>query len=184
MKYSTLTVLIAAFLLLFTSNLFAGDDDWETPYREALELGKSVQLPDKVDDLEGLAYTPPENVILENAITEALGNEAPECEAIKIAIDFDYNPYSVIKSVYSAGGQISLDQLCTCATAAGVMKEIVANAAKDAVSPLNDTIFEMDEIAQAKCLGGEEILAYTKKSAPLTKIWVKQQVKIDFTVFR
>lgn len=145
-------------------------EDWRDDYIEALERGKSVQLPSDQEQVEGLAYTPPEDVVLEEAITKAIERDAPACECLKIAIDFDYNPYSVIKNLYAAGGESKLDQLCMCATELGVMKAVIANAAADAVSPLNEPIFDRDEIAQSQCLGGEEALAYTAVSKPLSRM--------------
>ena len=98
---------------------------------------------------------------------------------MKIAIDFEYNAYSVLKYLYAAGGQLGVDQLCMCATEAGVMKAIIAKAAMDAVTPLNEPVFDRDEITQSQCLGGEEILAYTALAKPLPRIPVEYRDKKD-----
>lgn len=158
------------FLILVgtTSQVYAGD--WRIEYMDALEAGKAVELPQGQTQAEGLAYTPPEEVVLEEAISRAMEKKAPACECMKIAVDLDYNPYSVLKNIYSAGGDLELDQLCICATEAGIMKAIIAKAAKKAVSPLGEPIFKRDEIAQSQCLGGEEGLPYTPSAKALKKI--------------
>jgi len=160
---------------------FVTAQNWRDDFVTALEKGKAVKLPDNQTKAEGLAYTPPEDVVLEEAIARAIENKAPPCQCMKIAIDFDYNPYSVIKNIYSAGGDIKLDQVCSCATEAGVMKAIIAKAAADAVSPLNEPIFKPNEIAQSQCLGGEEGLAYTQRHKPLYAIRVSSEPESNVT---
>ncbi|MEA1969412.1 MAG: hypothetical protein U9N77_14490 [Thermodesulfobacteriota bacterium] len=161
-------ILFAFVMTLFgicTTSLFA--KDWRSVFVAALEKGKTVELPAGQTPAEGLAYTPPEEVVLEEAVAKAMEEKAPACECMKIAIDYEYNPYLVLKNIYSSGGDVELDQLCMCATEAGVMKAIIANAAADAVSSLDEPVFDRDEISQSQCLGGEEGLAYTAAVRPL-----------------
>lgn len=178
MKYIKQTLILIGCIFLVASNAFS-DDDWRDDFISALEKGKAVQLPEGDAQTEGLAYTPPEDVVLEEAIAKAIERKAPACECMKIAIDFDYNPYSVLKNIYSAGGQVGLNELCMCATEAGVMKAVIAKAAMDAVTPLNEPVYDRDEIAQSQCLGGEEILAYTALTKPLPRIPVTDTNKKD-----
>ncbi|MCP4117795.1 MAG: hypothetical protein GY737_20835 [Desulfobacteraceae bacterium] len=154
----------------FTKNLPAAEAGWLDTYITALEEGKAAQLPQGQAGEEGLAYTPPEEIVLQEAVSKAMEQNAPVCECMKIAIDLEYNPYSVLKTIYASGGVVKLDQLCMCATEAGVMKAIVAKAAGDALSPTGTPLFHRDEIAQSQCLGGEEGLAYTASDVPLKTI--------------
>lgn len=183
MKKFTFFVTLITFLVLNLSVSGFAEEDWRDAYIASLEKGKAVQLEDTQEQSEGLAYTPPEDVVLEEAITKAMEKNAPACECLKIAIDFEYNPYSVLKNLYAAGGKAKLDQLCMCATEAGVMKAIIAQAAADAVSPLNDPIFDRDEIAQSQCLGGEEALAYTALDKPLPNIIIDRTPSKDPSTF-
>jgi hypothetical protein len=82
---------------------------------------------------------------------------------MKMAVDLEYNPYSVLKAIYSQGGDLEIDPLCTCATEAGVMKAVIARAAADAVTPLNEPVYDVDEIARSQCLSG---LAFTASEEP------------------
>ena len=143
----------------FSSNLPAAEENWRTAFISALEEGKTAQLPKSKE--EGLPYTPSEEIVLKDAISKAMAQKAPACECMKIAVDLEYNPYAVLKNIYASGGDLKLDQLCMCATEAGIMKAIIAKAAVDALSPTGDPLFDRDEITQSQCLGGEEGLAYT-----------------------
>lgn len=130
---------------------------WQEALQSALEKGKTAP---EAPESGGLAYTPSEETILEEALTAALAEEKGDrsCECMKMAIDLDYNPYSVLKAIYSVGGDLEIDILCSCATEAGVMKAVIAKAATDAVTPLNEPVYDVDEIARSQCLSG---LAYT-----------------------
>lgn len=179
MKKMTLFVSILTIIVMFSASLFAAearkDENWQNDYVAALKKGKAVQLPaGQTEPASGLAYTPPEGVVLREAISKALeaGKEDRVCECMKIAVDLDYNPYQVIKTIYEAGGELKVDQLCMCATEAGVMKAIVAKAAKEAVSPLGGPVFAPDEIAQTSCFRGEEGLAYTEAQSFPNEIYV------------
>jgi len=144
-----ITILSSIFVIaLFTSYCFAEDNLWENEFIQALQKGKTVVTRQS----GGLGYTPSESTVLEKAIKRAMDMKAPPCEAMKIAIDLKYNPYSVIKNVFSSGGEVDLNQLCMCATESGINKQIVAKAASDATSSLGTPIFPRDEIAQAQCL--------------------------------
>jgi hypothetical protein len=168
MKKITLCVTILTIIVMASTPLLAQDagkgDDWRNDYLATLKKGKAVTLPSGQPQATGLAYTPSEAVALQEAITKALETEKADrvCECLKIAVDLDYNAYLVIKTIYEAGGDLKIDQLCMCATEAGVMKAIIAKAAKEAVSPLGDPVYAPDEIAQTSCFRGEEGLAYTE----------------------
>lgn len=168
MKRVPLFVSMLTIIVMFSTALFAEDsrknEGWQNEFLTTLKKGKADQLPSGQTQAVGLAYTPSEPVILRDAISKALEKESGEraCECMKIAIDVGYNPYQVIKTIYETGGDLEIDQLCMCATEAGVMKAIVAKAAKDAVSPQGGPVYAPDEIAQTSCFRGEEGLAYTE----------------------
>jgi hypothetical protein len=167
MKKLTLLVSMLTIIVMLSTTLFAEDsrkdENWRDSYTATLKKGKTAQLPSGQTQAAGLAYTPPEAVALQEAIMKALEQEKGDrvCECMKIAVDLEYNPYLVIKTIYEAGGDLKIDQLCMCATEAGVMKAIIAKAAKEAVSPLGKPVYAPDEIAQTSCFRGEEGLAYT-----------------------
>ena len=167
---SIVMTLVALAGLITTTLSAAEEEGWQVAFTAALQEGKAGELPQGQSPAEGLAYTPPEELVLQEAVSEAMKQDAPACECMKIAIDLEYNPYAVLKSIYTAGGNIKLDQLCMCATEAGIMKAITAKAATDARWPSGLPVFHQDEIAQSQCLGGEEGLAYTPPDQPLKAI--------------
>lgn len=160
---AVLTLLILTFCTHLTPS--AAEQDWRTEYITALQDGKAVVTPTPGDG--GLAYTPSEEQVLMKAVSKAMEQEASACECMKIAIDLDYNPYDVLKSIYSTGGNVKLDQLCMCATEAGIMKAIIAKAASDALLPTGEPLFDLDEITQSQCLRSDQGLAYTPPEAGL-----------------
>ena len=153
MKNVLLTILLIFSLAIFSSICFAQENLWENNFVQALQKGRAAAN----NQGGGLGYTPAEESVLEKAIKEAMEMKAPPCEAMKIAVDLKYNPYAVIKNIFGYGGQVSLNQLCMCATESGINKQIIAKAAADAASPLGTPIFSRDEITQAQCIG----LGYT-----------------------
>ncbi len=148
MRTTIKAIIIVSILALLSSAGFAQDNQWENEFVLALQKGKALATTKN----KGLAYTPAQSTVLENAIKKAMDKKAPPCEAMKIAVDLKYNPYSVIKNIFSYGGEVDLNQLCMCATESGVNKQVIAKAATDAASPLGKPIFPRDEIAQAQCL--------------------------------
>ena len=176
MKNLTLFVSMLTIIVMCSATLFAEgqrtDEKWQNDYLAALKKGKSVQLPAGQTQAAGLAYTPPEAVVLQEAVSKALEKEKGDrvCECMKVAVDLEYNPYLVIKTIYEAGGDLEIDQLCMCASEAGVMKAIIAKAAREAVSPLGEPVYSPDEIAQTNCFRGEEGLAYTPGEIALAAI--------------
>ncbi|MDX9786771.1 MAG: hypothetical protein RBT11_08340 [Desulfobacterales bacterium] len=174
MKNLTWGIVTLTMVAIFSSILSAeeaiGPMDWRAVYRAALEKGKVA--PVNQAKPAGLAYAAPEEVVLAEAIAMALMAEKGErvCECLKIAIELEYNPYLVLKNIYAVGGDLEIDQLCMCATEAGVMKAIIAKAAKDAMTPLNQPVYDIDEIAQSQCLKGEDGLAYTLADNDLKEI--------------
>ncbi len=186
-KILSVVVTLAVFTGL-TTNLFAAKpaaepaaekEPWQIAFTAALKAGKPSPLPQGQAQEEGLAYTPPEETVLKEAISAAMEQEASACECMKIAVDLEYNPYAVLKAIYSSEGNVKLDQLCNCATEAGIMKAITAKAAGDALSSSGTPKFPQDEITQSQCLGGEEAstdtppeegLAYTAPVVPLKAI--------------
>jgi TolB-like protein len=151
---------------------FPERERWRDDYLAALLKGKAVQLQSDHPAAAGLAYTPPEVVVLQEAISKALEKEkgTRRCECMKIAIEADYNAYLVIKTIYEVGGNLEIDQLCMCATEAGVMRAIIAKAAREAASPLGGSVYSPDEVARANCFRGEEGLAYTPGDVVLAVI--------------
>ncbi|MBU1344828.1 MAG: hypothetical protein KKE44_19260 [Proteobacteria bacterium] len=148
MKTILITTILIIGLMAFSYPGFAEENVWEKDFVHALQKGKAKTT----GQAEGLGYTPAEETVLENAIKQAMDLKAPPCEAMKIAVDLKYSPYSVIKNVFAHGGEVDLNQLCMCATESGINKQIVAKAAADATSSLGTPIFPRDEITQAQCL--------------------------------
>ena len=127
----------------FVSQGFAEENNkaWAPEYIKALQEGKEM------------INTPSEETVLAEAVKQAIViNKAPAYEAMKIAVDLKYNPYSVIKNIFSHGGAIDLDQLCNDASKYGINKQVFAKASKDAVSPLGKPVFSRNELAQCQCL--------------------------------
>ncbi len=149
MKKILLTALLIFSLAVLSSISFAKDNLWEKTYIDALQKGMATTIDHKG---EGLGYTPSQETVLEGAIKNAIAMKAPSCQMMKIAIDMKYNPYSVIKNIFSFGGAVDLNQLCMCATESGINKQIIAKAAEEAASPMGKPIYNRDEIAQAQCL--------------------------------
>lgn len=167
MKKIALMIVLLATVFVYVSMTTAQDRDdsnglgWQNAYKEMLEKGKaSVQTSN-----DGLAYTPAEATVLEEAVAYALSGEEGDraCECMKIAVELEYNPYLVLKTIYGLGGDLEIDQLCNCATEAGVTKAIIALAATDAVTPLDEPVYDEDEIARSQCLTG---LAYQEGGLP------------------
>ena len=127
----------------FVSQGFAEENNkaWAPEYIKALQKGK------------GMINTPSEETVLAEAIRQAIViNKAPAYQAMKIAIDLKYNPYFVIKNIFSHGGDVDLDQLYMYATEYGIDRLIFIKASKDALSPLGKPVFSRNELAQCKCM--------------------------------
>ncbi len=84
-------------LLLWTVPGFGQDNLWEKDFVMALQKGKA----ESITKVNGLGYTMSETEILKKAIKNALDQDAPPCDAMKIAIDLKYKPYEVIKNIFS-----------------------------------------------------------------------------------
>lgn len=161
MKNRMITSLLIIGLLMFSYPCMAEEKSWEKEFVQALQKGKIIPA----GQAQGLGYTPAEETVLEGAIKKAMDLKAPPCEAMKIAVDLKYNSFSVLKNIFGYAGEVNLDQLCMCATESGVNKQIVAEAATKAVTPLGAPVFPRDEITQAQCL--REIgLGYTALEIP------------------
>lgn len=141
-------ILLCVIFVIFSSISFAQNNSWENDYRIALIKGKTITI----NTIKNTTSMLSETIVLKRAIKKALDLNAPPCIVMKIAIDFQYNPYYVIKDIYSYGGLLSIDQLCMCATESGINKQIIAKAATDAVSSIGTPIYRRDEIAQSQCL--------------------------------
>ncbi len=170
MKKTTLMISLFAAVLMCVSTTWAQEDErnagygWQPTFRDILEKGKvDMHEAEQRAQAGGYAYTPTEEVILEEAISYALSDEEGDraCECMKIAMELEYNPYSVLKMIYGVGGDLEIDQLCTCATDAGVTKAIIAEAATNAVTLLNEPVYDINEISRSQCLTG---LAYQEDS--------------------
>lgn len=148
MKTFSIISLLIFGLIIFSYPCVAKDNAWENEYTQTLQKGKARPA----GTSQGYGYTPSEETILEGAIKKAMTLKAPPCEAMKIAVDLKYNPFSVLKNIFGYGGEVNLDQVCMCATESGVQKQLIAKAASEAVTPLGVRVFERDEIIQAQCL--------------------------------
>jgi len=153
-----ITSILIMSLIFFSNAGAAEENDWEQEFVQALQKGKIKTK----GPYSGLRYATVDSIALDNAIRKAMEKNAPPCEVIKIAVDLEYNPYSVIKKVLTYGGKIDLDQLCICGTESGIDKQILAKAATDAriATALCCPIYSAEEIAQAQCLR-EVGLGYT-----------------------
>lgn len=168
MNFLTKTLIMITFSLLIGTFTFAEDNKenkWEKDFIQALQKGKIV----KKAKGGGLGYTlaqeEAEEKTLKKAIQKAMDSKAPPCEAMKIAVDMKYKAYSVIKNVFSSGGEVDLNQMCMCATEKGVNKQTIAQAAREAQTSDGKAVFMPDEVTQAQCL--REIgLGYTTADAP------------------
>ena len=151
LTYSLIFCLLLATTVSFAKNGKKNQEDkrqWEKEFIAALQKGKAVNQ----TKTGGLAYTPPESTVLEAAIKQALSQNAPACEAMKIAADLQYQPYEILTDIFTHGGEVNLNQLCMCATETGINKQIVAQAATQAKSTSGTPVFDRDEIAQTQCL--------------------------------
>ena len=136
---------------IFASQGFAEENNkaWESEFVQALLKGKEMIETGRNE----LADAPYQETILAEAVKQAIViKNTQACQALKIAVDLEYNPYSVIKNIFSHGGEIDLNQLCSYATQYGINKQIFAKASKDAVSPLGEPVFSRNELAQCQCL--------------------------------
>lgn len=158
-KFIGFRLVTAVFILATATSAFCG---WENDLRTALQKGKEqVQ-----STTGGLAYTPDEATVLNDALDKALNEEkAPPCQCMKIAIEEKYNPFQVLTSIYGLGEEVKLDDLCMCATEEGILKEVIAKAAVDATGPNGEKVYERDEITQSQCLAAG--LPYTAAETPL-----------------
>lgn len=141
-----ITSLLIIGLMIFSYPCMAEENSWEKEFVQTLQKGKAIPTG------QGLGYTPAEETVLEGAIKKAMDSKAPPCEAMKIAVDLKYNPFSILKNIFGYGGGVDLDQLCMCATESGVNKQIIAKAATDATTSSGTPVFPRDEIIQAQCL--------------------------------
>ncbi len=148
-------LMISLFVIIgisfFVSQGFAEDKNktWESEFVQALRKEKArIETDSKV-----INYASAGETVLAEAIKQAIViNNAPACKVMKIAIDLEFNPYLVIKNIFSHGGEIDLDQLCMCATEDGINKQIFAKASEDAASSLGEPIFSRYELTQSQCL--------------------------------
>ena len=109
---------------------------------------------DKFSKSLSVSYEPLEkNDILKDAIDQAMNEDAPPCEVMRIAIGMDFKPYFVILFIYENNKDNNLDEICWCATSDGIEDFIVAKAAIDS------KVFRNNEIAKSECL--KKGLAYT-----------------------
>ena len=152
-------ILISIGLMGFVSPGFAQDGEtpkWDTQFVHELETIRAQQK------TGGLGYTVSQEEGLENAIKKAMEQKAPPCEAMKLAVDLNFNPYNVVSGIFSSGADVDLDQLCMCATESGISKSLMAQAATAAVEANRLT---RDEVTQAQCI--REGLGFTPEAVAL-----------------
>ncbi len=155
-----LTISIA--LVVFAFPGFAQEKEtkkWDTEFVQALEKIRSQKK------TGGLGYTITEEEALEKAIKKAMDQKAPACEAMKLAVDLNFNPYAVVSGIFSSGAEVDLDQLCMCATESGISKSLMAQAASAAADA---NLLNRDEITQSQCL--REGLGFTDEPQPFESI--------------
>ena len=165
MKQIKKTALIVVGIILTASVGFTQERNlWEKDFIQALQAGK-IEVTEQ--QTEALGYTlsledriKAEEEVLKQAIQKAIDMKAPPCDVMKTAIvdleDLGYQPYSVLKYIYSSGGDVDLNQLCMCATEKGIGKanltgDVVARAASEATTADGQPVFQPDEISQAQC---------------------------------
>jgi hypothetical protein len=154
---------LGCFSLLATAT---AAQDWEQALTKALDAGKieMARYESTTAKDGGLAYTRTEEKILTDAFTAAFKAKAPACGVMKLSIEKRYTPFMVIKTIYSVGENLNIDEVCTCATEAGVLKAVTLQAAREAKDSNEKPKFKPDEIAQSQCLG--QGLAYTEQGQP------------------
>lgn len=163
MKNLFVLCLLIVAVMVFSTASFAEEKKeagWEQEFIESLQKGKMPIM-----GAGGLPYTPSEDVVLEDAIKKAMEKEAPPCQCMTIAMELEYNPYMVMKNIYTFQGELDLDQLCICATQKGVDKQIIAKAAMDAKRN-GEPAFQLDEVTSSNCLKSDQGLAYTLGDEP------------------
>ncbi|MFH2059628.1 MAG: hypothetical protein ABIJ59_12095 [Pseudomonadota bacterium] len=159
------TALTIFTIVLLASSGFAEEKpSWEKEFTLSLQKAKATDT----QKADAYGYTQSEEDALKDAIQKAMDSKAPPCEAMKIAVDLKYKAHSVIKNIFSSGGEVDLNQLCMCATEKGVSKEIFAQAATDAMATDPESgekrpVFLPDEVTQAQCFTG---LGYTEDESP------------------
>ncbi len=119
---------------------------WDEEYVQSLQ---KIKDPQKTG---GLGYTLSEEEALEKAIQNAIDQEAPTCQVLKIGVEMKFNPYSILTGIYNSDAKIDLEQLCLCATETGdgsIPKSVMLKATNDAVERGR---FRRDEVTQAQCL--------------------------------
>lgn len=155
MTRTILAIFTLVSALFISSYGFAEEQNlWEAEFVKALQEGKAKDL----QPGEGLGYTPDEEQVLKDALEKALSQQAPPCETMKIAVDLQYQPYSVLKNIFSSNAEVDLNQMCMCATEKGVRTEIFTQAADD--------VNRLDEVTQAQCIG----LGFTEALADIEVI--------------
>lgn len=160
-------------LVVFALPGFAQEKEtkkWDTEFVQALEKIRSQKK------TGGLGYTVTEEEALEKAIKKAMDQKAPACEALKLAVDLNFNPYTVVSGIFSSGAEIDLDQLCMCATESGISKSLMAQAATAAADA---NLLTRDEITQSQCL--REGLGFTEEAQPFESM-VVEGPKITYSV--
>lgn len=167
-------ILISIGLMGFVLLGFAQDGEtpkWDTEFVHELETIRAQQK------TGGLGYTVSQEEGLENAIKKAMDQKAPPCEAMKLAVDLNFNPYNVVSGIFSSGADVDLNQLCMCATESGITKSLMAQAATAAVDANRLT---RDEVTQAQCL--REGLGMTPEVSALSPIPIEKTKKNDIDV--
>ena len=161
-------VSISIALVVFALPGFAQENEtktWDTQFVHDLQ---KIQTQKKTG---GLGYTIPQEEALEGAIKKAMDQKAPACEAMKLAVDLNFNPFAVVSGIFSSGAEIDLDQLCMCATESGISKSLMAQASSAAADA---NMLTRDEITQSQCL--REGLGYTEE-ARFERIVIKKEPK-------
>jgi hypothetical protein len=139
----------------FAAGTMAASQNWEQELNEA--LGKIKTAADEGEPQEAL------DEMIDEAVSSAMSAGGGGCQIMKMAVSSGINPYPVLVSIYSQG-QVSLDDICMCATEQGVSAAVVAQAATDAKGPDGAPAYSRDELAQCQCL--QAGLPYTAGDSP------------------
>lgn len=164
MRKTVKGILIAAILPFFFSPCLAQNSQvpkWEQDFVYALE---QIRTPAKTD---GLGFTLSEDEALEQAIKTAMEQGAPACQALKLAVERNFNPYTVLTGLFNSRAKIDLNDLCMCATETGdinLPKSLMAQAAEAAVAA---NMITREEVTQAQCL--RQGLGFTPEEAALER---------------
>ncbi|MCP4021860.1 MAG: hypothetical protein GY729_08460 [Desulfobacteraceae bacterium] len=151
MRKSLLSILLLVFITISASTGFAeetmeviNENGWEKELVSALMEVNAAQAKDRTYSGEASADS-----ILMPLLVTALKNNAPPWAVARVAVELNFNPYVVVKTVFENSEKIDLKQFFAVSIASGISKQIVAKAAVDAKSFSKDTVFKKSQLVEA-----------------------------------